>query len=105
MPLMQDDYLIQTLSPDSANEPFHIRILPRTLRSGPHFLDAHVLDPLSKGRAVDAIAIAEQISGCLVPWERFDHLLGCPLGCWMLSDIDVYNASALVSQDDEDEED
>ena len=97
MPLMQDDHLIQTLPPDTSNEPFHIRILPRTLGSGSHFLDAHVLDPLSKGRAVDAIAIAEQIPGSLVPRERFDHLLGCPLGCRMLRDVEVHHAPPFMS--------
>jgi hypothetical protein len=75
MPLMQDEPLIQTLPPDTAKEPFHIRMLPPTLGSGLHCLDAPVLDPLSKGRAVDAIAVAEQIPGHLDPRERFDPLL------------------------------
>jgi hypothetical protein len=53
MPLMQDDYVIQTRSPDTANAPLHIGILPRTLWSGQHFLNAHTPHTQSKGRAVD----------------------------------------------------
>ena len=75
MPLMQDEHLIQTLPPDTANEPFHRGILPRTLGSGQHFLDVHVPHTLSKGGAVDAVAIAAQRPGRLVPGEHFDHLL------------------------------
>ena len=84
MALMQDDHVVQTLPPGTANEPFHIGILPWTLRGSQHFLEAHVPNPLSKGRAVDAVAIAEQRPGHLVPRECFDHLLGCPLGGGML---------------------
>jgi len=38
MPLMQDDDLIQTLPPDTANEPLDIRILPRRAGGGHHFI-------------------------------------------------------------------
>ena len=87
-----------TLPPDTANEPFHRGILPRTLWSGPHLLDAHVPHTLSKSCAVDAVTIAAQIPGRLIPWERFDHLVRHPPDCRMLSDVEVHDATAVVSQ-------
>src|SRR5207245_10581840 len=104
MPVMQDDHLIQTLPPDTADEPLDIRVLPRRAGGSHHFIDAHMAHTLPKMSAVDAVPVAEERAWRLVPRKRLDHLLGRPLGCWMLSDIEVYNASALVSQDDEDEE-
>ena len=96
--------MIQTLSPDTADESLDIRILPRRAGGSHHFMDAHMSHTLPKIGAADAVPIAQEIAWRLVPRERLDHLLGRPLGCWMLSDAEVYNASALVSQDDEDEE-
>ena len=37
-------------------------------------------------------------------WERFDHLLRCPLGGRMLGHVAVENTSALMGQDHEHEE-
>ena len=104
MPLMEDYHMIQTLPPDTANEPLDIRMLPRTLWGSQHFLDAHMSHTLPKMGAVDMVPIAEERAWRLVPRERLDHLLGRPLGRWMLGDVEVYNASALVSQDHEHEE-
>ena len=103
MPLMQDHHVIQTLSPDTADEPLDIRILPRRAGGGHHFLDAHVSHTLSKRGAVDAVPTAEERAWRLIPRERLDHLLGRPLGCGMLSEVEVYNTSALVRQDHEPE--
>src|SRR5437764_4680683 len=104
MPLMEDYRMIQTLSPDTADESLDIRILPRRAGGRHHFMDAHMAHTLPKIGAVDAVPIAQEIAWRLVPRERLDQLLGRPLGGWMLSDAAVYNASTLMRQDHEDEE-
>jgi hypothetical protein len=58
MPLMQDDYMIQALTPDTPNQTLHIWILPGTLWSGQHLFETHMPHPLSKGCTVDTITIA-----------------------------------------------
>jgi hypothetical protein len=40
MPLVQDDHMIQALAPDTPNQTFNVGVLPRTLWSNQHFLDA-----------------------------------------------------------------
>jgi hypothetical protein len=63
-----------------------------------------MLDTLLKARAVDAIAIAQEIPWSLVPGKGFDHLLRRPLGGRMLGDVEVYDTPPLMGEDDEDEE-
>jgi hypothetical protein len=63
-----------------------------------------VPDPLSKGGAVDAIPIAEERAGRLVPRERLDDLLRGPLGGRMLGHVAMHHTPAPVSEDHEDEE-
>jgi hypothetical protein len=42
MLLVQDDHLIQALAPDTPNQTLDVGVLPWTLGSGQHFLDAQV---------------------------------------------------------------
>ena len=51
-----------------------------------------------EGGTIDAVAISEQEPGGLVP-RKFLEDLGCrPLSCWMLGDIEMNNAPAIMSQ-------
>ena len=58
MLLVQDDHRIQARVPDTPNQTLGVGVLPRTLGSGQHFLDAHVPHALPKMDAVDAVPIA-----------------------------------------------
>jgi len=49
--------MVETLSPDRADDAFREGILPRTAGSR-DFLDLHALHALAEGVAVDRIAIA-----------------------------------------------
>src|SRR5262245_16263494 len=75
MALVQDDHLVEAVAADTANEPFHVGILPWALWGDEDLFDPHVPYPLPKGRPVDTITVAEEIPWCLVPREGFDHLL------------------------------
>ena len=90
MSLMQDNDMIQTLPPNTADEPLDIWILPWRAGGGHHFLDAHMAHTSTKMGAVDTVPIAEEIAGSLVPRKPLGHLLDRPLGCRMLSDVEGF---------------
>jgi hypothetical protein len=104
MSLVQDDYMVQAFTADTPDQPFDIGVLPRTSGGNQHFFDAHVPHPLPKGSAVDPIAVAEEIPRGLVPWECFHDLLGRPCGGGMLSDVEMYETSSLMGQDEQDKQ-
>jgi len=59
---VQHDDVIRALTPDRADDPFAVRILPRRPGSDEHLLDAHVLDAVPEVPAVDRITISNQIT-------------------------------------------
>jgi hypothetical protein len=101
----QDQNVVQTLASDGADEPFREGVLPRALRSGEDFTDPHALHALLKYVAVDAVAIAKEIRRCAVIGERLHDLLGGPVGGGVLGCVEVDDASAMVNEHDENEQD
>ena len=87
MPLMEDDDVVQTLPTDAPDQAFDIGILPWRPWSDDDFLDAHVLDTLPKGCAVDGVPIAQEIARRFLPGEGVNDLLRRPLRRWVLGDI------------------
>ena len=59
---------------------------------------------MPKRLAVGAVAIAMQPLGRGVVREYLDDLLGRPLGCWMLRDVEMHDAATDVRQHDHYEE-
>src|SRR5262245_17974819 len=102
--LAEDEDMIETLSPDRADEAFPEWILPRTSGSREDFLDLHALHTLAEGVPVDRIAIAQEIGGCGVVREGVPDLLGGPSRRGMLGDVEVEDPTPMVGEDDEDEE-
>src|SRR5262245_34284699 len=84
MLLVEDDRVVQAFAADTPDQPLHIGVLPRTPGGDHDLLDSHMLDPLPKGGAIDAVPIAQQISWGLVPREGVDDLLRGPLRRRML---------------------
>ena len=105
MAFVQDEDMIQTLTPDRADEPLREGVLPRALGRGQHFPDSHALHALPERVTVDAVPIVEEIGRCGVVREGVDKLLGGPGGGGMLGDVEVDDAPPMVSEHDEDEED
>ena len=63
MPLVEHDDLIEESPTDASDEAFDVRILPRRVGRNHDLCDPHVRDVLPKGRAIDAVPIAEEIPG------------------------------------------
>jgi hypothetical protein len=102
MPLVEDDDLVETRTLDTANDSFRVRVLPRAVKRN---LDhTQMLDALSEGGAVDRVAVPSQVTWRGIPGKCFDDLLCGPLCCGVFGGVEVHDAPALVSQDDEDEE-
>jgi hypothetical protein len=57
MRFVDDDHVIETLSSDPTNQPFDVRILPRTRPRGDDVTDAEVRESALEDVAVDALAI------------------------------------------------
>ena len=68
-------------------------------------MDPQGLDAAREHGPVDRIAVAQEVARGGVPGERLHELLGRPLGGGGVGDVDVDDASPVVRQDDEDEQD
>jgi hypothetical protein len=55
VPLTEDHYVVQTLTPNRADQPFHKCILPRTAGCGDDFLHTQRLDAATKLVAVGRV--------------------------------------------------
>jgi hypothetical protein len=105
VPFAEDDHVVEAFPADAPDQAFAVWVLPGRSRGDPDLLDSHgVYDPLEL-LAVDAVAVAEKESWGGVPRERFADLLPRPVCGRMRGHVEVKDAPAIVSQDDEDEED
>ena len=62
VPFAKDEYVIQTLAPDGANEPLREGVLPRAVRRREDFTDTHALHALPEHVTIDRVAVAEEIA-------------------------------------------
>ena len=97
------DHVIEALTTGGTHKSLHEWILPGRPRCRDDFLDSH---RLRRGlQAVErVIAIVDQVSGCLVPRKRLAQLLGRPRCRRMGSDHDVLDASPIVGEEHQDEQ-
>ena len=102
--LAQDEDMVETLSPDRADQAFGEGILPWASGGREDFLDPHALHALAEGVSVDRVAIAEEIGRGGVVREGVHDLLGGPRSGGMLGDVEVQDPTPMVGEDDQDEE-
>ena len=81
--------MVQTLSPNRADQAFGVRILPGALRRSQDFLHPERRDPHTNFVAVDAVPIANQVSGRLSIGESLNDLLSRPGGGRVVSHVEV----------------
>ena len=97
--LIQDYEVIETLSANRADQPFNVWALPWRAECSEHFSDFHTFGLRPKGSPIDAVAIAEQEARGLVPGKCLEDLGCSPLSGWMLGNVEMDNAPAIMSQD------
>jgi hypothetical protein len=105
MGFVQHHDVVEALAAEGADETFHVGILPRRPSRRPDFADSHAFHPTRELDAVDPVAVAQEISRGSLPGEGFYKLPSRPLGGGGVSDVDVDDASPLVRQNHEDEQD
>lgn len=104
MRLVDDDHVIQTLATHGPNEAFDVGVLPRAPGTRHDLGDVQAGDPPTHSVVVDAIPVSQQ-----PPWGRvlgkgLDQLLGGPRGCRPLGAVDMHDATTVVREHDEDEQ-
>ena len=72
------NHMIQTFTPNTADQSFRIGILPRRSRRRDNFFDSHSGYTTAKILSVYLVAISEKESWCSVLREAFDELLCRP---------------------------
>ncbi len=101
--LVQHDHVIETLATSGSNKSLDEWILPRRARCREHFLNPHRL--CGGPQAVErVIAIVDQISRRFVPRKRLAQLLGRPRRRRMRGDRHMRDASPIVSEEHQDEQ-
>jgi hypothetical protein len=104
MTFVQYDDMVQTISPDAADQAFHKRILPRTSRCGEHLFDTRAFYlPLEPG-SIDAISISQELLRCRIPRKRLYGLLPRPLSGGMPRDIEVHHPATMMRDDHQDDQ-
>jgi hypothetical protein len=77
--LVEDNDVVQAVSPDAADQAFDIRVLPGASRGGKDLFDGHAPDASTKRLAIDRIAIPEEVLRRAIPGESLDDLLSRPV--------------------------
>ena len=105
MALIENDDVIQTLSPDRADNSLYIRILPGRARRRDHLFDTQTLYPGPKPLTIDTIAIVQEIARSRLKGESFHQLLSSPFRRRMVRCVEVNDLSTLMSQNNKDIQD
>ena len=101
---VEHNYMIQAFPTDRANQPLHVSILPRRMRSRQDFFDVHSPNSPSKCISVTTVSVADQKSWSRGPWKGFAHLLGRPFRSRMSRNVEVHDSSPMMLQQDEHEQ-
>ena len=97
--------MVETFSAYRANDSLHERTLPGRSRRTEDFFDVHHFELFSELVSVNSVAVSLKIFRCAVEWKRFDDLLACPLRRRVCGDVEVQNASAIMRENDKNEQD
>lgn len=104
MSLVKHDDVVETLAAHRADHAFHVRILPRGPRRGPHTCQSEGRDRTAERVIEDRIASVEKIARRHLPGKGLAQLLARPRRCRVRRHVDVEDAPPLVGEHNEDEE-
>jgi hypothetical protein len=104
MAFVQDDDMVQAITPDAADHAFHKRILPRAARRSEYLFDTQAFHAPPKLASIHSVSIPKQVLRSRIPRKPFDDLLSGPLGGGMLRDMEVHHPATVVSEDHQNEQ-
>src|SRR5215471_8546454 len=93
--------MVKTLTSDRTDQPLNMTVLPRCAWNDRPVANAHGSQPPGDRGAIRGVAVTDEVSRCLIPWECFGDLLGDPLGGWMCSHIGPDEPSPPQMQDNQ----
>lgn len=99
--LVEHDDMIKALAAEGADEPFHVRILPRRARRRLHLADAEQPQHPRHGLAEDAVVVVDQELRRGVEGEGLAELPRHPLGARLGRDVVVEHLPTRVAQHQE----
>ena len=76
----QDHDMIQAFSPDGADKPFDVSVLPGRAGRGWSVPNAHGSETSRYGMAVRGVSVPDEVTGCLIPGEGLGDLAGDSFG-------------------------
>jgi hypothetical protein len=85
--LVEDNDVVQAVSPDAADQAFDIRVLLGAARGGKDLFDDHAPHASTKRLAINRIAIQEEVHRRAIPRESLDDLLSRPVRSRIPHDI------------------
>ena len=91
--------VVKAFSPNRANDPLGIRVLPRRARRNDYFSDAQPLGLTRKSFSVNLIAIPNQVPGPLLQRACLEQLACSPFRRRMVGDIEMHQPAPPVGQD------
>ena len=98
--LIQDYEVIETLSSNRADQPFDVWSLPWRAECCEHFACFQTFGLGSESGTINAVAVPNQESRCIVPGKCLEDLGCSPPSGRMLGDVEMHDAPAIVSEDD-----
>ena len=102
---VEDNDVIRTFSTNGTDDTFNVWILPRRARCRQHLFDSESPDGTDQVVSIDAVAIPNRVARGGVPGESLAELLSCPRSSRMLGDVEVQDASSVMEEDDDHEQD
>ncbi len=105
MRFSENDNVVEAIATYETDQSFTERILPRTPRCRFDFVDANRLNPLLKVFTVNPVTIAQKIPRVAAVGEGLDNLLAGPACGGMFGYVEMYDAPAIMGQNDEDKQD
>ena len=96
-----DDDVVEAFSPDRTDHPFDIAVLPGRSSGDRPVSNAHGTQSISKGIAVDAVPIPDQIRRTLIPGECLRDLAAKPRCGRMSRDGEGEQLPAIMAKDNQ----
>lgn len=86
---VEDDHMVEQVTPASADETFGDAVLPRTLKAGSLGLDTEALQSINDFAIEIRSTVENQKTGRRVERKRLAQLLDYPVACWVAGHIEV----------------
>src|SRR5690349_21763949 len=92
--------MVEHVSPDRANQPFSIDVLPWRSRCSRSVTNAHCTKPPDVRRAISAITVANDILWCSLPAASFGQLSSDPLSRRVCRHPQPHDSASPVPQNE-----